>query len=60
MDLTIDDLEALAETLPGPHAWVCGTAEIFYCRACYVAFEFGAEPVVQGPCEGGGSAEAHR
>jgi hypothetical protein len=50
-NLDLDDLEALAETLPGPHSWAWGTDDIFFCQACYIAFEFGADPVPQGPCE---------
>jgi hypothetical protein len=50
-NLDLDDLGALAETLPGPHAWAWGTGDVFYCRACFIGFEFGAEPVPQGPCE---------
>jgi hypothetical protein len=49
--LDLDDLETLADSLPGPHAWTHGTADIFVCQACYVAFEFGADPVPDGPCE---------
>jgi hypothetical protein len=27
-----------------------GTADIFYCPARHIGFEFGADPVPQGPC----------
>jgi hypothetical protein len=47
----LDDLEALADSLPGPHAWAWGTGDVFFCQACHISFEFGAEPVPQGPCE---------
>jgi hypothetical protein len=50
-NLDFDDLEAIADSLPGPHAWTHGTADIFYCQACHISFEFGAEPVPDGPCE---------
>jgi hypothetical protein len=50
-DLDLDDLAELAETLPGPHACAWGTADIFYCQACHLSFEFGADPVSAGPCE---------
>jgi hypothetical protein len=46
-----EDLAAIAETLPGPHAWAHGTGDIFYCSACCIAFEFGTEPVPQGLCK---------
>jgi hypothetical protein len=52
--LDLDDLAVIAETLnagPGPHFWMWGTADIFYCAACFTTFEFGAEPVPDGPCE---------
>jgi hypothetical protein len=48
--LDLDDLAEIADSLPGPHSWTHGTL-IFVCQACYVAFEFGADPVPQGPCE---------
>jgi len=44
-NLDLDDLEALADTLPGPHSWAWGTGDVFCCQACPIAFEFGAEPV---------------
>jgi hypothetical protein len=53
-DLDRDDLAAIADSLnalPGPHFWMHGTADIFYCPACHVSFEFGADPVPQEPCE---------
>lgn len=53
-DLDLDDLAAIANSLnalPGPHFWMHGTADIFYCPACHISFEFGADPVPQGPCE---------
>jgi hypothetical protein len=49
-----DDLQAIAESLtagPGPHVWHHGIDDIFYCPACFVSFEFGAEPVPDDPCE---------
>jgi hypothetical protein len=50
-NLDLADLEALADTLPGPHAWAHAVGDTFWCPVCYVAFEFGADPVPQGPCE---------
>jgi hypothetical protein len=51
-NLDLADLEALAETLPGPHAWAWGTADVFYCQHCLItSFEFCVDPVPQGPCE---------
>jgi hypothetical protein len=47
----LEDLAEIADSLPGPHAWAHGTADIFYCQACYTAFEFGADPVPDGACE---------
>ena len=49
-ELELDELQALADRLPGPHAWAWGTENIFYCRACYVAFEWGS-PSPDGRCE---------
>jgi hypothetical protein len=49
--LDLDDLATIADSLPGPHAWTWGTADIFCCQACHIAFEFGVEPVPDGPCE---------
>jgi hypothetical protein len=50
-NLDLDDLEARADTLPGPHVWRWGTGDVFYCLVCQISFEFGADPVPQGPCE---------
>jgi hypothetical protein len=50
-NLNRDDLEALARTLPGPHAWATCLGNIFFCRTCHVRFELGEEPVPQSPCE---------
>lgn len=50
-NLDLADLEALAETLPGPHAWAHGIDDIFVLQVCFIGFEFGADPVPQGPCE---------
>jgi hypothetical protein len=47
----LDDLAEIAESLPSPHAWAHGTADIFYWQACHTSFEFGADPVPDGPCE---------
>ena len=52
--LDLDDLAAIAETLTaglGPHFWMWGTADIFYCPACFISFEFGVDPVPNGPRE---------
>jgi hypothetical protein len=49
-DFELDDLADTADSLSGPHAWAYGTADIFVCQACGVAFEFGADPVPPGPC----------
>jgi hypothetical protein len=53
-NLDLDDLQAIADSLTagsGPHVWLHGIDDIFYCPACFVSFEFGAEPVPDGPCE---------
>jgi hypothetical protein len=50
-NLDLDYLAAIADSLPGPHSSAWGTADIFYCQACYLSIEFGADPVSQGPCE---------
>jgi hypothetical protein len=50
-DLDLDALEAIADSLPGPHAWAHGTADIFFCQACHISFGFGAEAVPPWPCE---------
>jgi hypothetical protein len=52
-NLDLDDLAAIADSLnalPGWHFWMHGTADIFYCPARHIGFEFGADPVPQGPC----------
>src|SRR5215471_2949851 len=49
-NLDLDDLGALAETLPGPHVWAWCADDTFYCQACYIGFQFGADPVPPGPC----------
>jgi hypothetical protein len=51
-DLGLDELEKLAAELPGPHAWAWGTDDVFYCRACYIAFDRETDPVPVGPCDG--------
>lgn len=58
-NLDLDDLRAIADSLPGPHAWTWATADIFCCQACFTAFEFGIEPVPNGPCEPIGTNTAH-
>jgi hypothetical protein len=50
-NLDLDDLRAIADSLPGPHSWTWATADIFCCQACFTSFEFGIEPVPNGPCE---------
>lgn len=49
-NLDLKDLEALAETLPGPHSWTYGAGDFFCCMACHHSFEFGADPVPQDDC----------
>jgi hypothetical protein len=48
----LDDLADMPHSLPGPHAWTHGIDDdIFVCQACYVGFEFGADPMPAGPCK---------
>lgn len=46
----IDDLEAIAESLPGPHCWAWGTADILFCRVCFTSFRYSTEPTPTGVC----------
>jgi hypothetical protein len=50
-DLDLDELAAIADRLPGLHAWAHGIDDIFVRHACHIAFEFGADPVPAGPGE---------
>ena len=48
--LDLAQLAALADSLPGPHAWAWGADDIFYCQACSTSFVWG-EPVPEGVCD---------
>jgi hypothetical protein len=48
--LDLGELEALADSLPGPHSWVWGTDDIFVCRVCHMAFCWG-EAIPEGRCD---------
>jgi hypothetical protein len=50
-ELTDDEMQAIARTLPGPHAWAWGTADILFCQSCFIAFHYGTDPVPERSCE---------
>jgi hypothetical protein len=52
-DFDLDDLgnRRLAERVARPAFLAVRHGGYFYCPACHISFEFGVDPVPQGPCE---------